>query len=113
MVLADKDEMIKQVKIRLDAQGFKRINENLVESLVTSYKKITENHLMYKELPIEFDYVVIEAVVEAYVRTGHEGIASRSELGVNTSYVYKDVVDSIKQKTKGKKNPTSFLGYSR
>lgn len=113
MVLAEKDDMIRQVKIRLDAQGVKKINENLVESLVSSYKKITETHLMYKELPIEFDYVVIEAVVEAYVRMGHEGIYSRTELGVSTAYTYKDIVDSIKQKTKGKKNPTAFLGYSR
>lgn len=64
----------------------------------------------YKELPKNFYSIIASCVVEYFNRLGNEGMNSRGELGVSTSYSYKDIEDSLRQKLKGKKNPRLFLG---
>lgn len=87
------------------------ISDETIKELITSYSNIACVETGYKKLPKYFYEYIVNAVVESYERMGNEGMTNRSELGVNTTYAYKDIEDSLKSKLKGKKNPRMFLGY--
>ena len=111
MVYANNEKMCDDVIKTLEAQNIKKIDKDFILMLVERYTQVTKNIVKYRNLPSDFEYVVIEAVLEAYNRLGHEGIYSRNELSISTTYGYKDIVDSIRQKTRGRINPASYLGY--
>jgi hypothetical protein len=105
----DIEQLISDVKTVLGDDC--NITDESIKLYVNTYAKIVCTETCYKELPTEFIPYVLSATVESCQRQGNEGMASRSELSVSTSYSYKDIEESIRNKVRGKRNPRAFLGY--
>lgn len=105
-----KVELLDSIRLRLGEDTEELFSDELIQSLMDDYAQVICNETFYKTLPRQFYPYLISAVVESCQRLGHDGMYSRSELGVNTTYSYKDIEESIRQKLRGKRNPRAFLG---
>lgn len=107
------DDILKMVKPMLEMSQISFLtqeDDSFLKMIIENLSNQACTMTGYKELPQNFYSIVASCIVEYFVRLGNEGMTNRNELGVSTSYAYKDIEDSLRQKLKGKKNPRLFLG---
>lgn len=100
------DELRKRVSLFL----IDEVDDEVIEEYIKHALNFASLRCSYKTLPMKIQYICVDTVVEAINRRGHEGFSSRSELSVSTSYIFKDIEDSLSTKLKGLKNPKSLYG---
>lgn len=86
------------------------VDDEVIEDCLENALTFAEVQCGVEILPTKIQYTVVSVVLEYLERRGHEGISSRTELSTSTSYVYKDIQDSLRSKLKGHRHPNTLIG---
>lgn len=108
--MATSDYDIDMLKEKVTTLSTNEVDDEVIEDCLVNALSFAEIQCGVTTLPTKVQYMVVSVVLEYLERRGHEGISSRTELSTSTSYVYKDIQESLKEKLKGHKHPNSLIG---
>ena len=101
-------ELLEQVKLKISANI--QVSDDLINLYIEDAIKSACLYTGYTTLPSDFEHLIVDIVVESINRRGNEGVSNNSGLGISTTYLFKDIEDSVRSKFKGKKNPSLLVG---
>lgn len=108
--MADNRTMIDDI-IDFLGEDFKEPLRPQLSAVMKNCEGIAKSVSSHPTLPISFQPFVVTATVMAFRRLGHEGMLSRNEIGVSTSYA--DATEYLKKQLGLRKNAGSVGGRGR